>query len=223
MLRAVVTISSAIYFSSSIAAFAAPNAAECQAKPVSTERLACFDTVFPPTFKEEGMSLDAPIADKAEKTTQDIADIPAVVTSSWDVVEEKSPLDDSKTIYGMLTATSVQRTGIGTGTAVLLMRCRENTTSLVLSTDMFMLSETPSVTFRKNEEPAVKAVWGRSSDYKAVGLWSGSDAIPFIKSLKNNDKLFFRLEDKDRLDAIFNLSDVETLAAKIGQACAWSK
>lgn len=181
---------------------------ECARLEDSLQRLACFDKMFPKA-----------VGDKAQAAT-----VPSTQPGSgqrWEVQEEISPVDDSRVVKAALLPEKSSSTGFNNASAYLIMSCREQTTSFIISTEMFMTSEEPTVTTRVGEQPAVSGKWSRSTNYKAVGLWSGKQAIPFIKSLKDNERLFVRLEDKDRVDAEFNLSNVSEVIEKVKSACKW--
>lgn len=46
-------------------------------------------------------------------------------------------------------------------------------------------------------------------------------AIPFLKSLKNGERLVVRIEERERQDATFELGNVEQVTAEIAAACKW--
>jgi type VI secretion system VasI family protein len=181
----------------------ASKGAACSKIADSLQRLQCFDLAFPK---------DAEAVTGKE---------PSQATSSWSVTEDKSPLDDSVQISAGLTPSHVSYTGIGEGQAYLIVRCQDHTTSLYVATNMFMVSDTISVTTRISDEKAVQSKWDRSTNYKAVGLWDGGQSIPFIKRFTDNGTLAIRVQDKDKLDAQFDLADVSSVIAKVSTACGW--
>jgi len=189
-------------------AFAGPE--ECSSLPGADERLACFDKIFPKANAGDVSSAASEPAQDAKPTS-----------SLWRITESASPLDDSPSVVAILLPQESSSTGIGEASAYLIAACRENITSLIIKTEMFMTADAPSVTIRIGSQPATKSNWGRSSDYKAVGLWNGKDAIPFLKSLKDDEKMFLRLEDRNRVEATFNLSRVSEVVEKISQKCKW--
>lgn len=174
----------------------------------SLQRLTCFDKLFP---KASAPASSAP----------ETADAKPSAEQRWEILEEASPVDDSKVVKAALMPVNATSTGFNNASAYLVISCREQTTSFIISTEMFMTSEEPTVTTRVGNEPAVTGKWSRATNYKAVGLWSGKQAIPFIKSLKDNEKFFVRLQDKDRVDAEFNLGNVAEVTEKVRSACKW--
>ncbi|MDX0855930.1 hypothetical protein GOL78_15055 [Sinorhizobium medicae] len=180
----------------------------CSVIEDSLQRLTCFDKLFPK---------DATSTSAEEKPEVE----PTATTSAWQIQEEKSPLDDSIKFTAGLSPQKASTSGVGNAEVFLLLRCAENTTSVVFSTSMFMTGETPSVTVRIGNEKATTSRWNRSTNYKAVGLWTGAQAIPFLKALDNNERLAVRIQDNDRVDAEFHLANVTDQVAKIREYCKW--
>lgn len=191
----------------------AAKAATCAAIADSLARLTCFDKAFPAS---EMANMVAGTADGDQEQA------PATATTAWEVEATKSALDDSPTVTALLMPASSSGTGFGDSTMALMLRCMENTTSVVLSTTMFMTSENVQVTVRLDDQPAETTSWGRSTNYKAVGLWSGAKAIPFVRNLASASRLVVRIQERDRLDAEFELADVQSVAAQVASACNWS-
>ncbi len=187
----------------------AQDAKTCSAIEDSLQRLTCFDKVFP---------RDATPAKPTEDAAQEPTTSPA---SAWQINEERSPLDDSVVYTAGLIPKDVSTSGIGDAQMFLLLRCSENTTSVVFTTSMFMVGETPTVTVRVGEGKAETKRWNRSTNYKAVGLWSGAEAIPFMKALQDQEQLAVRIQDNDRVDAVFDLAGVNEPIAKIRAYCKW--
>ena len=191
----------------------------CSAIEDSLRRLTCFDRLFlrDVTSGDAHTANDEPKADEAKTAGA----AKAGASSAWQIEEEKSPLDDSVKFSAGLMPKNVSTSGIGNAEMFLILRCSENTTSVVFATSMFMTGETPTVTVRVGEEPAKTERWNRATNYKAVGLWSGAAAIPFMKALKDNVRLAVRIQDNDRVDAEFDLADVSKPITKIREHCKW--
>ncbi|WP_461382582.1 type VI secretion system-associated protein TagO [Devosia indica] len=190
----------------------AAKAATCAAISDSLARLTCFDKAFPAS---EMANMVANTADEDNEQA-------SAITTAWEVEATKSALDDSPTVTALLMPSSSSGTGIGDSTMALMLRCMENTTSVVLSTTMFMVEDNVQVTVRLDDQPAQTTSWGRSTNYKAVGLWSGAKAIPFVREVANASRLVVRIQERDRLDAEFELADVQSVAAQVASACNWS-
>ncbi|MBN9079498.1 MAG: hypothetical protein BGN87_07095 [Rhizobiales bacterium 65-79] len=185
--------------------------AACAIIADSLERLHCFDVVFPKGASPEAAN---PAADPMA---------PETAQANWTITESKSPIDDSRQIVASLSPKNVQYTGVGEGQALLIMRCQDHTTSLLIATNMFMVDDTASVTMRVGDQKATTTRWDRSSNYKAVGLWNGNRAIPAIKSLMDSANLAIRIQARDRLDAQFDLGNVSAAITRIATTCGWPK
>lgn len=162
------------------------------------ERLSCYDRVF---------------------SNRTAASIPA--QSKWKISEEKSMFDDTPKIIASLEAESVEYSGMGRGRADLVLRCIENNTSVIVATNMFMKETSVSVTTRVGDRNANTSKWGRSTNYKAVGLWRGSESISFIESLSDGARLAVRIEEEDTVVAEFVLAGVSGVITKIRDSCNW--
>ncbi|MET3926681.1 type VI secretion system-associated protein TagO [Devosia sp. 2618] len=191
-------------------------AATCSAITDSLARLTCFDRIFPAGAVAS--------LDQSNSTTgeTDSGSVVATSPSAWEVESTKSAIDDSPSVTALLMPMTSSGTGIGDGGLAIILRCVENTTSVVLSTTMFMTSENVEVTIRLDDLPAQTTSWVRSTNYKALGLWNGSKAIPFVRDLASASKLVVRVQERDRLDAEFALTDVRSVAAQVAAACNWN-
>ena len=170
----------------------------------SLRRLDCFDRMFPKTEAEH--QADAAVPESVSPRTR------------WQITEERSPIDDSPTVHAYLPATETRYTGIGNGDAAITMGCTENSTRFVVATTMFMTADSPTVTTRINEDPAETRQWTRSANYKAVGLWNGSTAIPFLKKLPDNGRLVVRIVADNTLTSIFDLGHITPAVEKVRKA-----
>lgn len=186
-------------------------AAICSLVPDSLVRLNCFDKVFP---KGGVPALDTE------------ADVPAPAGGSpgygiWQVDETKSAIDDSPTVFAYLQPT--RDAGFTVLPRGLILRCMENTTSVILATDTFAIgTETGTVTARIDDQPARVERWEMSTDNQSVGLWSGSKAIPFMKELRDSKKLAFRVELRERTDLVFeDVTGIAAVVDRIAEACRW--
>jgi type VI secretion system VasI family protein len=142
----------------------------------------------------------------------------------WIVSEEQSPLDDSRNVY--LSTRSLQMT-LGTlrlpVTPTLHLRCAENTTSIFITWESFLDMESTEVTTRIDKLPAESSYWNVSTNFEAVGLWNGADAIPFIRSLFGHDRLLVRVTPygDSPQTAVFNIEGLAEAAGPLMAACHW--
>jgi type VI secretion system protein VasI len=149
---------------------------------------------------------------------------PAHSQEPWIVSEEQSPLDDSRNVY--ISTRSLQMT-LGTlrlpVTPTLHLRCAENTTSIFVTWESFLDNESVEVTTRIDKLPAKSSYWNVSTDFEAVGLWNGADAIPFIRSLFGHHRLLVRVTPygDSSQTAVFNLEGLAEAAGPLMAACHW--
>lgn len=182
------------------------DAQACTSLADSLQRLTCFDRVFP----KEGVTT----------ASSEGASEPAL--TAWEVRRERSAIDDSPSVFATLLPSETSSSGLANRGLAMMARCSENRTAFLIHTDMFMTDD-PQVTVRLGDAPAETTHWSRSSNYQAAGLWSGATAIPFLKKLKNGQRMVVRVESRERQDAIFNLANVEEVVAEIAAACSWAK
>lgn len=187
----------------------ATRAAACSGISDSLARLICFDKIFPANVA----NAVGPSPDALPK---------APISRTWEVEASTSAVDDSPSVVAALMPKSATGTGFGTPSLVVVLRCVENTTSVVLSTSMFMTEENVPVTIRLDDRPAAKTSWGRSTNYKALGLWNGTTAIPFIRELASASRLVVRVEERDRVDGEFELGEIREVAEQVAKACNWT-
>lgn len=202
-MRGIIAVGAALFIAGSANAQTTPQ--ECAAMGDSLQRLTCFDKLFPKTE-------DSVQADSGKETVD-------IVPSAWDIEEEKSPIDDSMRLYAILMPREASSSSVFRG-PTLFFRCRDNKTNVLIMSDKYLIGSNQKITYRINSDKPITAQWALSDSHKAIGLWSGSQAIPFMKSLKNGDTLAIRIESENS-EAIFDLGDVETVVSKISDACNW--
>lgn len=177
---------------------------ECSAIGDSLQRLTCFDKLFPKGEKPA-----------AENTTDKVSS-----PSNWDISEDRSPIDDSLRIAAFLLPRDAEKQMRLLGGPSLLLRCRDNTTSVVYTTGRFSANDHIKLTYRISDEAPKTETWTSSTDRQALGLWDGGKAIPFLKLLKNGQTLAIQTANPST-EAVFDLGDVEAVVSKISDACNW--
>ncbi|GGE26764.1 hypothetical protein GCM10011345_35960 [Gemmobacter megaterium] len=62
-----------------------------------------------------------------------------------------------------------------------------------------------------------------SNDNRALGLWSGKQSIPFVKSLLGATKIRLRIlpVNEDSIETTFNLTGLSDALAPVRKACGW--
>lgn len=147
----------------------------------------------------------------------------------WSVEKSQSKLTDSKDVYATLKSSNkVHCSWSPAGQRVhLILRCRENTTSLFFSTGCHMTSSQYStygqINFRLDKLAPRKMSTNASSNNRALGLWRGRTSIPFAKSLRGKKNLFVRMTPfgESAIEAEFKLAGVNEVLREVGRACKW--
>ncbi|MFS2324356.1 type VI secretion system-associated protein TagO [Brucella sp. H1_1004] len=186
------------------AAHAQTTPQECSAIGDSLQRLTCFDKIFP----------------KGENPAQDDSAAKESAASNWDISEDRSPIDDSLRIAAFLLPRDAEKQMRILGGPSLLLRCRDNTTSVIYTTGRFSANDRIKITYRISDTAPKTETWGSSTDRQAIGLWDGAKAVPFLKLLKNGETLAIQTENPNT-EAVFDLGNVEEVVNKISDACNW--
>jgi hypothetical protein len=165
----------------------------CKTLTDDPTRLKCYDGLF--TDKEP------PVSEKPK------------IEASWDITENKSPIDDSPQVSGLLAAD---------GGAGLVLRCKEKKTEAIFSKQFsyFGSSNGLKVLVRINDGKPIETEWSPSTTGQAV---FAPAAVQFIRALPENGKLFIRatVYNGSNADGEFNLGAVSVLRDKIAAACRW--
>ena len=170
----------------------------CKLVQNEADRLRCFDAAT---------ALPAP-TEKPEQAAPE--------KQLWSVTEDRAPLDDAPQVSAILLSLDTK-----TGLAV---RCKEHKTELaVLTQGAFLgLSDALKVTYRIGDAAPISAMWNAASG--GQGAFSPA-AVPFIRALPDDGKLFFRIFDFKGTphDASFNLDKVSDVRSKVAIACSWDQ
>ena len=176
-------------------------------------------------------SVNRPIEDVPLDLGRPEQDAPRVAeegVGEWQVSEETSSFDDSRSVYLRLNSSDTVTTRFGGGqtTPSLHLRCPEKTTSLFIVAGGQFLSDIQGygeVDYRIDDQAAGRWSMDSSTDNQALGLWNGSTAIPQIKRLFGGDRLVVRLTpfNESPLEFAFPISGVETAVAPLRNACQW--
>lgn len=101
----------------------------------------------------------------------------------------------------------------------LKIRCENDTISFFVSSDTVTWDERAEVTLRIGNGKVATYRWRRAEDGKGLGLWSSAEAVPFVKKLPDNTRLFLRLRDRNLIYANFDLADLSQSLHRIEKAC----
>jgi type VI secretion system protein VasI len=163
----------------------------------------------------------------AEPEKPGTASEPAVSPGRWKVAEDKSAFDDSRTVVLSIESNeSVRGQFGGPGPAIMYIRCMENTTSAYLWINDLFLSDIQGfgvVDYRIDDRKASKMRSESSTDNKALGLWSGGSAIPFIKEMLDGNRIALRATpfNESPVEFTFDLAGLDSAVRPLREACGW--
>lgn len=152
---------------------------------------------------------------------------PSEDRGKWLVREDKSAFDDSRTVILSLNSNEdIRGSFSGFAPANLMLRCMENTTSVfILANDNFLadIQGYGQIDLRLDSQKARQVSMSVSTDNKALGLWNGSKAIPFIKSLIGGEKLAVRLTpfNESPVEFTLDIHGLEAALEPLREACKW--
>lgn len=134
--------------------------------------------------------------------------------------------DQTNVFLTVRSDTPVQCTW-GGGYLTLTARCLENTTSLVISGDCHMTSSRYNdyghVTYRTDDDQPRTWQMAAATNNQALGLWTGSAAIPQVRRLFGKSDLRVRVRPfgQNAVETTFNIEGLETLIGPLRRACNW--
>jgi hypothetical protein len=190
----------------------------CRALADDKERLACYDKLA-----AEAASVFSSLASKLNALKTDagkpdpLAGAPTPEKEIvWEFDDSKSPIDDSAQVIATLPS--------GDHKAVLLVRCREHKTEVIVGFNGTYLGvsggPTIKVIYRIGDARPVETSWSRSTGGESV---FASNPIGLAKALPDGGKLFVRVTDFSGAphDASFDLGAVGEARSRVASACRW--
>ena len=192
-------------------------AATCPEIENDLDRLVCYD-------KESGRTpVVGPIADEANISPDAPLD-----KGLWLVRQKTSDFQDTKDIYLTLQSENTlacQRYG-EPKKASMMIRCMENTTAILISTECHVASGHGGygrVEYRVDDKSAGKREFDASTDNSALGLWSGHKSIPFIKSMLDGKEMIFRFTPygNSPLTVRFEIDGLDEAIKPLRKECGW--
>lgn len=146
---------------------------------------------------------------------------------AWRVSEDHSAFDDSATVILSLDADMPITGQYGqTVRPGLVLRCKENTTSAFFDMGDYFLADIQGygrIDTRVDKEKSVVIRADASTDNHALGLWSGAQAIPFIKRIAAGEHLAVRITpyNESAKEISFSLTGLDAALPKLRGACKW--
>lgn len=189
-------------------ALAAGDPAECVFIDTDLDRLACYDRVA------------------GRSTTPKQADTPPD-GGAWLVRLDKSEFKDTTDVYMSVESDEELPCGMfDRSKATLLIRCKENTTSLFISTSCHLTSGHGGygrVEYRIDDRKSVTRSFTDSTNNRALGLWNGGSSIPMIKQMLDGETLLTRFTpfNESAVTARFQIKGLNTAIAPLREACHW--
>ena len=162
-----------------------------------------------------------------EKKTEVATEVEMPQTpSKWIVSTSTSDLDDTKNvILRMESDTDIRGKYGNPGPMTIFLRCMENTTSIYfIFNDHFMSDhQYGRVTYRLDDKKAAKKNMKESTDNKALGLWQGGSAIPFIKRMFGHETILVQAtpHSESAVKSTFFIAGLEQEIKPLREACNW--
>jgi len=164
------------------------------------------------------------------RTTPDATASTHTPDDKWNVSEDRSPMDDSKTVVLSLDSDNTIDGPLGSKRPTLLIRCQEGKTEAYIDTGMAASVEqdfeggplyTHTVRLRLDQGDALTEHWGGSTNDDA--LFSDGDQIAFTKELADAQTLTFEFTPFDANPAIarFDLRNLSKHLPQLGASCGW--
>jgi len=183
------------------------------------DRLACYDKIF----RSENTVIQQTITKQNSPETK-----PEELKLNWKPFIERSKIDDSKSVFFTTISIGSFSTKYNKNQKVkFTLRCLENRTSAYFNFGSEYMSDVSGygeITLRKDKAKATTKSFSVSTDNSALGLWEGSLAIPFIKSLKGGESLLIQFTpvNDNRQIVIFDISGIEDVIPTLANSCNWN-
>lgn len=211
---------------------------KCGAITDALKRLDCFDAIAAKLQTAANAVAAAAIQSNANPPAlgavdaaknalkQGLATAPAV-NGAWETRVEKSKIDDSTTVTALLPAKDFVQVRLGKYLPGIVVRCLENVTAFYINFGGIFVSDIEdygSVTFRVDTKPAMVRKLSASTDNKGLGLWSGTAAIPVIRSLVDGSGLVIRVVPYTESPIVveFDLAGARDAIAPVAKTCKWT-
>lgn len=169
-------------------------------------RLACFDLAFGVKMVEKPSVTDA---------------------GKWRVSKETSAMtDDTSVFLTVISDNEVRGRYDNSGPALLVLRCRENTTSALFTFNGHFMSDIQGkgkIEYRLDDHRMTSIYATVSNDNEALGLWSGGKAIPWIKKLLSKEQLIVRATpySESSVTATFDIRGIDNVIGDLRETCNW--
>jgi Type VI secretion system VasI, EvfG, VC_A0118 len=163
--------------------------------------------------------------------------VQASPTDKWHVTEDKSPMDDSRTVALALDSDDEVRGPLGQVRPSLIVRCQEKKTDVYITTGMAANVEADGehvVGIRLDDGAARHENWSESTDHTALFasdiIWNNHEPtfqggrIEFAKRLAGASQLTFQFTPFDGSPQVarFDLRGLDIHLHDVAEACGWA-
>lgn len=147
----------------------------------------------------------------------------------WESTTSTNQMSDTTDIYLRVKSNAYYRK-FGPGHAELTIRCKEDTTALVLNFGEYLGDDSLSVyedwknvTMRLDKNPPVTRRMDVATNNEAVGFWNGGQSIPFIKKMLGAEQLVVRITPygENSREMVFPVSGLEHFIEPLRRNCGW--
>lgn len=191
---------------------------DCHAMSTNYIRLMCYD-------KKTGYS--KPEVDESEEQEVAAAIAPATPKpepqgKQWRYTDETSALDNRKDVWLSVNSKNTEGNAIGSPTrATMWVRCMGNKTNLLVGFERYTTDD-QSVKFRLDDGPIQKQWMETMRGGDGIGIWSGSRAIPFIRSMFGKEEMVIAYNTyTGPVEFTFNISGLRERIDPLASACNW--
>ncbi len=150
--------------------------------------------------------------------------------SPWTVATETSRSTDRTNVY-LQTQSEAYRVQGAPKRANLTLRCVDNVTSVVWNWGEFLgdddfntFDSEKRMKIRFDDGAVEERVLRTSSNDQAVGLWNGSDAIPFIRRMLDAELMTVAITPygENPRETVFDLFQLSADLPQLQEACGWT-
>jgi len=155
-----------------------------------------------------------------------VSDAAAPAGGSWIVKESASEMDGTATVLLSVVATEPIKGWLEEELPILMVRCREKRTDVVVRTGMAAnpelgLFQRFHVRLRFDQQQPVREVWSEATNNEA--LFSPS-AINLARRITRADTLRFEFTpfNSSKAIAVFPVSGLKEILPRVAKACGWA-
>ncbi|WP_172332781.1 type VI secretion system-associated protein TagO [Mangrovicoccus sp. HB161399] len=149
-------------------------------------------------------------------------------SDNWVLATRREAITDQPEVHlSSQSVAPVQCSRFDAETVKLTLRCRNNTTSLLITGNNCHFADHEAIyrkiIFRADGNYAFSATGSASTDSRTIGLWTGPAAVPVIKNFLSADQLLIRFTAyaSNTATAEFNVSGLDDAIGQLRETCHW--